>query len=84
MRIRKGDVIKHRNSMDVCFKVVSIYEGSDSWKIKGYWMNQGFHESWYLFANTTNIAIKKDNVKDLLYTDKLHYCYRHADWKYYV
>lgn len=85
MRIRKGDVIKHRDSMDVCFEVVSVYEGSDSFKVKGFWVNQGFVNSWRLFPRTNNIKIKKDNMKDILYTnDILVSCYRYANWTPYV
>lgn len=84
MKIKKGDVIKHRDSMDVCFEVVSIYEGSNSWKLKGFWINQGFVDSWRLFTTTSRIVIKKDNVKDLFYTTDIVPCYRKAEWSKYV
>lgn len=82
MKIRKGDVIKHRDSMDVCFEVVSVYEGSNSWKLKGFWANQGFVNSWRLSGKTVHIQIKKENVKDLFYinSDEPITCYRNAPW----
>ena len=84
--IRRNDVIKHEQSMDVCFDVINVYEGTDYYKIKGRWMNQGFVESFYMFSRTATIKIMKSNYSKLLYCmdPTSDPCLRKCQWRYYV
>jgi hypothetical protein len=81
--IRKNDIIKHKNSMDVCFSVGAVYVGSTHFKVVGFWMNQGYVNSWGLLDRRVTIKIQKDKICDLLYTTDNVDCYRYADWKSY-
>lgn|SRR5574343_102928 len=78
----KGKLIKHDKAMDLCFQVVSIYEGSSSYKVKGYFYNMGFVSSYNIFPYTSNIVIKKqdlvDNWKWTFYDTE---CVRFNEWK---
>lgn len=83
--IKSGDIIKHEKSMDVCFDVIKVYEGSTSYHIKGRWMNQGFTESFYIFTNPCRIKLPKSEYKNLLYCKNPEFdiCLRKAEWVYY-
>lgn len=54
-------LIKHERSMDVVFQVVSRYEGSTHYKVKGYWWNMGFTMSWPIFPRPVTIEIAKSD-----------------------
>lgn len=76
----KGKVIKHERNMDVCYQVVSQYEGSTHLKLKVRIINMGFEKSYFIFPNTTNIEINKfdlDNWSTLLDTGN-NVCYRNC------
>ena len=40
-----GDVIKHKSFLDVAIKVTHIHDNSGVTEVFGYWLNQGFNET---------------------------------------
>ena len=80
----KGKYIKHPRMMDVCFKILSIYEGSTKYKLKGFWYNLGYVESFQIFPTTSNITVDKSSLLEWEWmTDKNDFttCLRNAKWR---
>lgn len=54
-------IIRHKRALDVAFDVVSKYEGSTHYKLKGYWWNMGFTMSWPIFPRPAYIEVAKSD-----------------------
>ena len=84
MRPYKGDVIKHESTMDVAFDIVSVYESSDSWVLKGRWLNQGFLDTFPIETRCRTIRILKSEFHKILRCqDKHAKCIRYVEWSKY-
>lgn len=71
-------IIRHKRSLDVCFKLIKVYP---AWKkYKGYWINMGFVSSWPIEARTHTLKI--DNIHDWekCLEPELK-CLRYAKWR---
>jgi hypothetical protein len=78
--MRAGDIIKHKNSMDVCFMISKVFTVHNRLKIKGFWINQGFVKSWALKSD--RIEIMKADYSNWLRSTTPHVeCLRHSQWK---
>lgn len=93
MLINRGRYIRSKNAMDVCIRVVSVFDYGHGLEIKGEWVNMGFVESWEL-----NISIRLNFSKDRHHKsaakkvflgdweildespDNLPKCLRHGNW----
>jgi hypothetical protein len=81
--IQKYDIIKHRDSMDVAFEVVSASSDDTHLILSGMWWNQGANRSWLLPVPLVDIRIRREHVGNWL---KLSLpraderCLRHCDW----
>lgn len=80
--IKRGHFIKHERTMDVAFYVLQVFYSSEYIKLKGYWYNQGYVESFQLFPNPTRIKIKNSELNKLLYTTNYtnEKCIRNLGW----
>lgn len=79
-----GRLIRHNTAMDVCFKVAKSYTFPHKTKLKGYWVNMGFKESYVIFPSPTNIEIKTEDLKNwevLSKNDEFLKCFRDGHWK---
>jgi hypothetical protein len=79
-----GRIIRHQRAMDVCFKVAKSYTFPHKTKLRGYWVNMGFKESFLLDENARNIEIMTKDLKNwevLSKNDEFVKCYRDGHWK---
>lgn len=70
--------------MDVCFKILSIYEGSTTYKLKGFWYNLGYVESFQIFHTTSNITVDKNSLLEwewMIDKDDFIICLRNTKWR---
>ena len=76
----KGKVIKHERNMDVCYQVISQYEGSTHLKLKVRIINMGFEKSYFIFPHTDNIEIAKASLFrwSILLDTGSNICYRNC------
>lgn len=79
--INPGDIIKHNNSMDVCFNVLSIDTYSSIW-LCGRWINMGFTKSWIIDSEPVVINIQANDISNWKVCDNItDDCYRYSDWR---
>lgn len=74
-------VLKHTNSMDVCFEVTHMYFNQHrQWlTVRGRWWNMGYVESWPLASGM--IYIKKEDISNWKMCNDLDSdCLRHDKW----
>lgn len=79
-----GRIIRHKRAMDACFRVSKSYTFAHKTKLRGYWVNMGFKESFLLDENPRNIEIKTEDLKNwevLSRNDEYIKCFRDGDWK---
>lgn len=62
MKLLIGKIIIHESAMDVCYRVLSQYEGSEVYKLKVYVINMGFVNSFSIFNKPSWIEIKKTDI----------------------
>lgn len=75
----RGKIIKHRNNMDVCYKVLAIYEGSKKYKIKARIINMAFVESFAILD--MKIGIDKDQIDNwFVCQEPFKKCLRDSGW----
>lgn len=81
--IKENWLIKHKNSMDVCFDICDVVFCGNKLILWGFWINMGYEKSWVIDPNCLNkITIEKSKVTDLLCTDDRYAkCFRYCDWK---
>jgi hypothetical protein len=72
--MKAGDVVKHRNFLDVCCYVAN---DSDTNQVAIYWMNQGFVESWLLNGGSQLITLDSNW---LICDDPAAECLRYTKW----
>lgn len=61
----KNKYYMHKDAMDVCFKIVSMYKGSMEYKLKGYWVNLGYCGTPYIIEpKTCWIKVAVDDFKN--------------------
>jgi hypothetical protein len=80
----KDNVIKHINSMDVCFEIVNVIRLHNKVKLKGYWINMGFKTSWILLGKTSTIEIFNKDISNWLVScgnDTNPGCHRKDNWR---
>ena len=77
-----GDIIKHKNFMDVALEVVKFKQYSPNhYTVKAKWINLGYEKSQYIGINK-NIKIKNEDMKDwLICKDTSLQCFRYSDWR---
>ena len=76
--------IKHKNNMDVCYKVLRIlnFDESSTLKVKSILCNQGFDATYVIEPKPVTLKLKKSDVKNWLYfhnNDSL-ICVRYGNW----
>jgi hypothetical protein len=79
-----GRYIRHQRTMDVCFLVSKSYTFPHKTKLKGYWVNMGFKESYKILPGSSNIEIKTEDLKNwevLSRNDEYIKCFRDGHWK---
>lgn len=70
--------IKHERFKDVAFYVQTHYEVNDKHLLGGYWINQGFVESWIIEKD----IIILDNFNEWLICETPEdKCIRYSKWK---
>lgn len=75
----KNKIIKHKKSMDVCFKVFYVIALSDRYALKGQWLNQAFVQSFVIDAD--KIEIPNDQIGEWLVCDQPELkCLRDSTW----
>ncbi len=80
--IRKGQVIRHKRAMDVCFDVVNIIKLPHKLVVKGTWVNMGFVESFPLTTKTTYINIFTEDIPSWHICNlRLAKCLRYSHWR---
>lgn len=82
LMLSRGQIIKHKNSMDVAFEIINFYEATECIKFEGRWLNQGHIESWYLLSKSSNIKLPKSELKNILYCvdQTVDICLRKCEW----
>ena len=63
MKIREGNIIKHREFKDVAVKVLEVAVNSSWYSIKGTWINLGQISSFPLHIET-DLIIMRTNERD--------------------
>lgn len=69
--INRGDIIKHKNFMDVAIRVIDISDNitTNNYEITGFWINQGQVKTFNMNL-LAQISIKKDKISDWLKCSK--------------
>jgi len=79
--LHKGNVIKHRMYKDVAIGIHKCFDVGHKLKIKGYWINQAFEESYDMHLGTFKVVILKENLKDwLICKEPTAKCIRNVEW----
>lgn len=74
-KIRKGDYIRYKDTMDVCLYVTKVFDYGHGLRIKGMWWNMAFETS-YPIGYTVSLNFKKD-ASEVSNTPKLPL----SDWQ---
>lgn len=86
--IKPGDMIKHKDAMDVCFDVHHVYDAGPTLDLTGLWWNMGFNRSWLCptgkrgGAAVVVIKVKKEDVDNWLSMvyPRANVCMRYCEW----
>lgn len=94
MTLRTGFIIKHKNYLDICLKLIDVFDYGHGYKLKTEVWNMGFVESFNTGQKRQlNLAKKPEDIKDKAgrYTSQDEYlvlqghglnekCYRYGTW----
>lgn len=83
--IRKGQIIKHNQAMNVCFLVEKVrgpYAPNQRVEIFGEWINMGYVQSWHLYGTRTKIRTTRPMLSQWsVCLEPTVVCLRHAKWE---
>jgi hypothetical protein len=82
--MKYGSIIRHKNAMDVAFRVQKTqgpFGSSQKYKLKGEWINMGFVQS-YAIGIVNKIELNREALSQWeLCLESEPQCIRHSQWK---
>jgi hypothetical protein len=81
MSIRNGDIIRHAKFKDVAFYITAVFTFSTGIMVRGYWVNQGFVETYFVPTDVDSHLIAEDDLPLWLKCDEpTAKCIRNSTW----